>query len=330
MKLKKLLSAALTVAMVGTAFSATALAAPKEYANGKYTATVHFLHETKDQLSMCDPLFVHTADLTFTDDTLSLEMYVANPVPAFPEQGADGTVKNVKITIPDSAYGPQEYEVKSDMETKAVKEFDTSNSLFGIEAGSKLTTQKLSVDLPRKAISELEKGAKTVAYVNVVMNNESTLRTQLSDIKAVEESKPDAGTPEVPTVTETKSSQITADVKEVISKPEYNVTVPQSIALGTLSSEKDNELSYKVNVKASNLNGATVTVTAPESGKLLSGKNEIAFANSFGTKSVSKDTAEAGQDLTGSVKVTKETVKAAKAGNYAGTTTFAINFAPAK
>ena len=330
MKLKKLLSAALTVAMVGTAFSATALAAPKEYANGKYTATVHFLHESKDQPSMCDPIFAHTADLTFTDDTLSLDVYVANPIPAYPDQGAEGTVKNVKITIPDSAYGPQEYEMTSDMETKAVKEFDTSSPLFGIEAGSKLTTQKLSVDLPRKAIAELEKGAKTVAYVNVVMNNDATLRTQLTDIKAVGESKPDEGTPEVPTVTDTKSSQITADVKEVISKPEYNVTVPQSIALGTLSSEKDNELSYKVNVKAANLNGATVTVTAPESGKLLSGKNEIAFVNSFGTKSVSIDTAEAGQDLTGSVKVTKETVKAAKAGNYAGTTTFTINFAPAK
>ena len=325
MKLKKLLSAALTVAMVGTVFSATALAAPKEYANGDYTATVHFLHESKNEPSMCDPLFVHTADITINDDKMSLEMYVANPVPAFADQGKDGTVKNVKIVIPDMAYGPQDYVVKSDMETKAVKEFDTTNPLFGIKAGDKLPTQKLSVDLPTSAISELEKGAKTDAFVNVVMNTDVVLRTQISDIKLVEESKP-----EVPTVTEEKSSQITANVEEVVSEPEYMVTVPESIALGTLSTEKENALAYNVNVKASNLNGSTVTVTAPESGKLLNEKNELAFENTFGTKTVAQDTAEDGQNLEGTLSVSKEAVKSAVAGNYTGTTTFTINFVPAK
>lgn len=333
MKLNKFLSAALTVAMVGTTFSATAFAEDSQIQqldNGTYRATLQCLHETKEQLSMCDPMFVHTADVTLTDDSMDVSVYLANPVPAFPEQGADGTVKNVKITI-----GETQYEFTSDMETKAEKKFDVSNSLFGIEAGESYTTQGLSVNLPRTALEELQVGAKVDAYVNVVMNSDQVFRFRLSGFvptESVKDPEPEKDpVPETdPAVKETKSAQITADVAEQISEPSYSVVVPEKIALGTLSAEKDNTASYDVKVIAKDLNGSSVTVGAVEAGKLLSGKNEIAFTNTFKSQTVSQDTAEAGVTFNGNINVSKTAVEKAAAGNYTGTTTFTINFVPAK
>lgn len=46
---------------------------------------------------MCDPIFVHEADLTLTDTEAELTFYVAYPIPAFPDQGTDGTVLDVVI-----------------------------------------------------------------------------------------------------------------------------------------------------------------------------------------------------------------------------------------
>ena len=97
--------------------------------------------------------------------------------------------------------------------------------------------------------------------------------------------------------------------------------------MGTLSTEEDNTQAYKVLVKASDLDG-TLSVTAPETGNLNSDKNALAFANSFGTKNVTADTE--GTELTGEIRVTAANVKAAAAGNYTGTTTFAISYAANK
>ena len=66
MRLKKLLSGALAAAMMTTMMCGTAFAA--EPANGDYTGEIHFLNANgSGNKSMCDPIFVHEADLTLTD-----------------------------------------------------------------------------------------------------------------------------------------------------------------------------------------------------------------------------------------------------------------------
>ena len=66
MRLKKLLSGALAAAMMTTMMCGTAFAA--EPANGDYTGEIHFLNANgSGNNSMCDPIFVHEADLTLTD-----------------------------------------------------------------------------------------------------------------------------------------------------------------------------------------------------------------------------------------------------------------------
>lgn len=311
MRLKKLMTGALSVAMLGTMMCTTAFAA--DYTDGDYTGEIHFLNANgTGAASMCDPIFVHEAEVTLDADSAELTFYVAYPIPAFPDLGTDGTILDVVLTVDGT-----EYTAESDITTKPEKVFDTTSSLFGVTAGESYPTQVLTVDLPRDAVDDLEAGTVAAsAYVNSVMNSTQNFFVQVTDLQSV------GGTPQEPAA-DTKDMQITANVEESVSAPSYTVTVPSSVALGTLSTEKDNAMVYAVDVKAANLNG-TVSVTAPESGSLTSGGNTLSFANSFGTQNVNADTA--GTKLSGTIRIGKDAVAAAKAGNYTGTTTFSITY----
>lgn len=311
MKLKKILSGAVTAALLGTMMCTTAFAA--DYADGEYTGEIHFLNANgSGNNSMCDPIFCHEAEVVLTDDTAELTFYVAYPIPAFSDQGTDGTVKDVVLTADGTQYTAQ-----SDIASKPEKVFDTTAALFGINEGDKLPTQVLSVELPRDVLDDLEAGTVSAsAYINVFMNTTQNFFIKVTDLQP-------AGSSEEPGA-ESKDMQITAEVKEEISAPSYTVTVPEAVSLGTLSTEKDNSQEYTVKVTASDLNG-TVSVAAPGTGSLTNGENSLAFSNDFGTKTVSSDTE--GTDLTGNITVTAEAAAAAAAGNYTGTTTFAISYA---
>ena len=311
MRLNKIVSGAAVAAMLGTMMCTTAFAA--DYADGNYTGEIHFLNANgSGNNSMCDPIFVHEAELALTADNAELTFYVAYPIPSFPDLGTDGTILDVVLTVDGT-----EYTAESDITTKPEKVFDTTASLFGITEGESYPTQVLTVDLPRDAVDDLEAGTVSAsAYVNSVMNSTQNFFIQVTNIQSVGgETEP---------AEETQDMQISADVEEVVSTPDYTITVPSTVALGTLSTEEDNSLPYTVDVAASNLNG-TLSVSAPETGNLTSGDNTLAFANSFGTQNVTADT-ENGK-LSGAISVSASDVAAAAAGNYTGTTTFSITYA---
>ena len=310
MRLNKIVSGAAAAAMLGTMMCTTAFAA--DYTDGDYTGEIHFLNANgSGDYSMCDPIFVHEAELALTADNAELTFYVAYPIPSFPDLGTDGTILDVVLTVDGT-----EYTAESDITTKPEKVFDTTASLFGITEGESYPTQVLTVDLPRDAVDDLEAGTVSAsAYVNSVMNSTQNFLIQVTNIQSVGgETEP----------ADTKDMQITADVQEVVSEPTYTVNVPESIELGTLKTEEDNFSHYTVDVAASNLNG-TLSVSAPETGNLTSGDNTLAFSNSFGTKTVTEDTA--GTELSGAISVSASDVAAAAAGNYTGTTTFSITYA---
>lgn len=314
MRFRKVLSGAVAAAMMTTMMCGTALAA--EPADGSYTGEIHFLNANgSGNNSMCDPIFVHEADVELTADSAELTFYVAYPIPSFSDQGADGTIKDVVFTVDGT-----EYAAESDITTKPEKEFDTDAALFGISAGDSLPTQVLTVELPRDVLDDLEAGTVSAsAYVNVFMNSTQNFFVKVTDLQST------GGTQEPGGETQnTQDMQITADVEEAVSEPEYTVTVPSSVAMGTLSAEKNSELGYAVKVEAENLDG-TLTISAPESGNLTSSDNKLAFANNFGSQTVTADTA--GTELSGKLTVTAEDVAAAAAGNYTGTTTFTISYA---
>lgn len=309
MRLKKVLSGFVTAVMVGTMMCTTAFAA--DYTNGEYTGEVHFKNFTNpENNSMCDPIFVHETDITLTDDSAELTCYVAYPIPAFSDQGTDGTLKDVTFTVDEV-----EYEAESDIESKPVKTFDTASPIFGITEGDELPTQVLTVTLPRDAVDDLEAGTvKVSAYVNVFMNNTQDFYIKVGNLQAEGGTDP---------VQETKDMEITAEVEEPVSEPSYTVTVPGSVAMGTLSGEQDNNMAYTVDVAAADLNG-TLSVSAPEAGNLSGGSSSLSFTNTFGTQKVTEDTDDA--QLSGSINVKAADVAKAAAGNYTGTTTFTITY----
>lgn len=311
MRLNKIVSGAAAAAMLGTMMCTTAFAA--DYTDGDYTGEIHFLNANgSGKYSMCDPILVREAELALTADNAELTFYVAYPIPSFPDLGTDGTILDVVLTVDGTGYTAE-----SDITTKPEKVFDTTAGLFGITEGESYPTQVLTVDLPRDAVDDLEAGTVSAsAYVNSVMNSTQNFFIQVTNIQSVGgETEP---------AEETQDMEITANVEEVVSAPDYTITVPSTVALGTLSTEEDNSLPYTVDVAASNLNG-TLSVSAPETGNLTSGDNTLAFANSFGTQNVTADT-ENGK-LSGAISVSASDVAAAAAGNYTGTTTFSITYA---
>ena len=311
MRLKKITAGAVAAAMMATMMCGSAFAA--DYADGDYTGEIHFLNANgSGAASMCDPIFVHEAEVTLDADSAELTFYVAYPIPAFPDLGTDGTILDVVLTVDGT-----EYEAESDITTKPEKVFDTTSSLFGITEGESYPTQVLTVDLPRDAVDDLEAGTVSAsAYVNSVMNSTQNFFIQVTDLQSVGGGED--------TDADTQDMQISADVEETVSAPSYTVTVPSAVSLGTLSAEKNNAMVYAVDVKAESLDG-TLSVTAPEAGSLTNGDNTLAFANSFGTQTVNADTA--GTKLSGTISISAEAVEAAAAGNYTGTTTFSITYA---
>ncbi len=310
MNFKKVMSGTLAAAMTGILMCGTSFAADNTtLENGSYTGTIHFNKETDpNTASMSASIFASQADVELTDDTAELKFYVAYPLPSYPDQGTDGTIKDVKMTVNDVVYDGE-----SDITTKPIKTFDKAGAMFGINAGDELETQIITVDLPRDAVDVFEEGIETEAYVNVVMSSTVKFVVKVTDLQA--------NTSEDPK-TDSQDMQVTAEIEEKISAPSYNVTVPANVALGTLKADADNKMEYTVDVTASDLNGGTLTVKAPETGSLTSGANTLAFTNDFAEKTVTEDTE--GMELKGAIGVSASDVAAAKAGNYTGTTTFSF------
>ena len=318
--LKRIVASALALCMVMSMGILSAFAAGP-YEDGNYTGQITMLHETKDQPSMCAPLFVPTADIAIKGGKADITIYTANPVPAFPEQGVDGTVKNLVLTLD----GVQ-YPAVSDMETKPQFEFNVTNPLFGINAGDKLPCQVLTFKgIPAEKLDSLATApAQTDAFVNVVMNTDVVFRLKLENIAKVGGSEPEPDPdPVLPNETRTDKMQITAVIEA--PAPTYSVTVPQSVAMGTLSDKEDNSTAYTVEVTAKNLGNGKVVVASAAEGQLTSGDNTLAYANSFGTQETSVSA-----KLNGAFSVTAAAVKAAAAGDYSGTANFDISYFAAK
>lgn len=309
--LNKIIAGAVALCMVASVGAVNAFAAAP-YTDGAYTASAVFLHETKDQPSMCNALFDHDADVVVNGENTTISLYVANPVPAFAGQGADGTVKNVVLTLD----GVQ-YTAESDMETKPLRQFDETNALFGLTAGQEQTAQVLNLTIPTAKLDMLATGIKTDAYVNVVMMTDVIFRLRLDNINRV------GGEPAKPTETKEHAMAVTCDI--AAPAPGYMVEIPESVALGTLSTEKDTVVGYTVDVTAENLGEGYVEITTDDRCLLQFEQNGIVVSNNFGTQKTSETAS-----LAGEFSVRAVDVKASTPGNYTGTATFTISYFAAK
>lgn len=306
---KRAASAALALTLAaGMSGMPVFAAASAELENGTYKGTVHFHNGSNPaSYSMCDSIFAHETDVVLTDDAAAVTVYVAYPIPAFADQGTDGTIKDVVMTLDGN-----DYTGVLDIDTKAVKTFDTTGSLFGINAGDELTTEAVTFSLPREAVDSFEEGIETKAYVNVVMNMNQDFVVKITDL---------AKSGDIPDATEQteQSMEVTAEVEAVPAS--YSVTIPEAVAVGTLSAEADTSREYAVEVEAQRLGAGYVQVDTQAGGELVSEANKLAFTNTFGSQKTSESAT-----LSGAIVVKGDDVKAAAAGNYTGTVNFTISY----
>lgn len=128
-----------------------------------------------------------------------------------------------------------------------------------------------------------------------------------------------------------QSMEITAHIAEQMSEPSGMVQIPSSISMGKLKTEGDNVQPYEICISADDQN-QRITVRAPEGGQLYSGREELPFANDFGTQTAGDPgtakaaSGEAEVVLNGNITIRGADVAAAAPGNYTGTTTFTITY----
>ena len=320
----KLIASATSLALVLTTFSATAFAATDTYANGSYDATIHmYKADQPSSTSMCDAIFDHDAEVKLTDDATIITFYVAYPIPNYPELGTDGTLLDVVAT-----YNDEEYTADLDVTSLTERVFDETNGIFGTVEGTSYPTEAVTITLPAAAIDDIAttsgNGLYLSVYVNAVMNSTQYFYLRLSDLTLSTSTASDDTTDEGSTAKETSEQASTVIGTVEKNTPSYTVTVPSSVALGTLSKEEDTTVAYDVEVAAENFDGQSVEVKAETTGSLVSDSDSsetIAFTNDFGTQ-----TATESKTLSGNINVLAKNVAAAKSGNYTGTTTFVISY----
>ncbi len=140
----------------------------------KGTVTITMNKDGEQNPSMCDPMFAEKAAVEIHGENAVLKLFVAYPIPGFPNLGTDGTLKNFTIS-----YGGKEYVAKSDITSKPTMTVKADSSGFGLVKGDEITAQVLTVELPKAALNEQLLNAK--AYVNVVMNKDVQFDMVLSD-----------------------------------------------------------------------------------------------------------------------------------------------------
>lgn len=317
MKLKKVLAGVMVAAMLVGNAAIPALAEQKELADGSYTARVTMYQMGKansgaNGRSMCNPLFVEKADVVLTEENAEITAYVAFPVPAFPTDGVDGTVKDVSVS-----YNGEDYTADLDLETKTPMPMRDTVALFGIEKGVEVPTQGVKFTVPREAINEPFLRVK--AYVGVVMHTNVQFDMTLEDLKLVKgtEGGSSAAEPE-----DKNKKTLTVRATVAAAQSTYTVTIPEAISMGELDLKNDNEKSYdvKVDIEAGNDEGY-VKISAADNGALKAGNSSISFTNDFGTREFRQSGTESA-----TLTVAAKELKNKKPGDYTGTTTFNIEY----
>ena len=156
------------------------------------TVDVDMLVSGKDKPSMCDVMFGRQAGVRILDNGMAeLELLVANPIPGYPDQGKDGTLKDFTVT-----YQGKQYVAESQLGTGRMMTAKANNPMFGLVAGQEYPAQVLTVTLPESALNETK--LATSAYVNVVMNRVQDFDIKLSNL--ILENIPEPVAPDAPVI----------------------------------------------------------------------------------------------------------------------------------
>lgn len=205
----------------------------------KATFSSNMLHEYKNQPSMCNIMFDEKIDVTYENGMAKMKILVANPVPAFKDQGKNGTLTNFAIE-----YGGKKYKAKSEINTGVMMTAKATNSVFGFVKGKKYKAQVLTIELPAAAVKD---GAMLTAstYVNVVMMTNVKFRIKLAKMNTKPVPKPQK--PAIVKNVKVKSdySLFKVTFNKVNKASSYTVAVKQNGKIWRYIGVKGNSLTLK-------------------------------------------------------------------------------------
>lgn len=263
------------------------VSAAKTTADGNYTVAVTAKKTGTDSASMLDSYLYKTADLIIADGKGTLHFYVKKYYSLGIECLEFIADKNKKLEKTDEA-AVIDGEVY-DAYKYELKDLDTES----YEMESKIIIMGMDVNF--ELVIDWKKQV------------EGSTEFLPDNSESKEESRQEVS--------------ISAEVEET-NEASYQVTIPASIGLGTLSKTENSATEYEVYVEISGFfDGSFVTVSAPATGTLKKNTSIISFTNDFGTQKFTKSTAKKAK-----IQVKAEEVQQAEAGNYVGTTVFTIQY----
>ncbi|WP_317854229.1 hypothetical protein [Chakrabartyella piscis] len=285
-KFNKLVSAAVATAMVmGTVVPTMAYTGTVPTEDGTYTTDSVMAYQYYPYLtgttvaSMCNGVFAAEADIEISGDDAILKLYVCNPTPTW--GGLDtGILSNAAITVDGVEYAGELTSIGTIDADAAVKPFSQDSSFFGISAGESYACDTMEFTIPKTALAgttttyngnDIEHDLIAIsAFVNLVMNSEQDFFLDLNYADA----------PEVTSQT----MDITATVPANVAT--YDVTIPQSVEMGELSTTEDTVVSYEVEVDADNISKSITVETTDATLTDASGSVSLALVNAFGEEGV--------------------------------------------
>lgn len=291
------------VVFVSASYQPIHAATKNTVSNGTYMLPISLMNASNiNNPSMCNALFYPEMIAEVTGDTTTITLYVLDPIPTFSSAGQP--ITELKLTY--SADSSKEYIASIDTTNQVTKTFNTA--FMGDIIGD-YPCDVITASIPTQAMLDSSNGVLNVtAFVNAVMN------TYVDFFLVVDTSNLSASATE----TTTQTTQIVAEV--IDDTPDYYVTIPSTISLGTLSKIDDTTVDYEIKVETKNLASSSyLQISAPETGTLQSGSNTIAFNNTLGVRTYTSSTVDTAQ-----LSVKAQNVETA--GSYTGTTTFEIMF----
>ena len=231
-------------------------------------------------------------------------------VETVPKSGEKNIIKDLVLT-----YDGVNHHSHSASFDQTERTFDLDAPVYGIKAGDYLMASYITISTKTEQVQALEQGVPGYYEFNDGTHIDATF--YLSDFQLVwQNGKAPAAQPD-----ETAEHSLNLSAEVAAAAPDYSFSIPESVDLGTLSAEQDNEAAYTVKVTAENLGAGRIVVSAPDAAVLTSGENRLNAANRFGTQETSVSA-----ELPGTFAVAASDVAAAAAGSYTGSVTFTVSY----
>ncbi|WP_317854230.1 hypothetical protein [Chakrabartyella piscis] len=279
--------------------------------DGSYTTTAVDIYKDAAMSGFstsANGMFADEAEIEISGEWATLKLFVYNPIASSMLNGAAGGVLvDNKITYEGVEYAGELTSIGYENPDAVVKLYSKTVNMLGIVGGETHTSDVIEFTLPKAVLGELMVLTGTLNFSNYNMTHNYYLDLMYADTAK----------------TTSQTMQISATVPANIST--YAVTIPESAAMGNLSTTENTSVNYEVTVDAGTAGKSITIETTDATLTNETGSVTLALTNTFGLDGVATF-AESGS-ITGSLMVMgSDVAKIATdaAQNLTGSITFTI------